>query len=123
MAELEFSERLKRLRKARGMTQQELADQLGVSNKSVSRWESGGGYPDVALLEPLARALGVTVDELLSNTPAVPRLGAADWQNLLSFAFAIGGGILEAILGRFNRPCYIRRGILHCPVDKNVPTA
>ena len=33
------------------------------------------------------------------------------------------GGILEAILGRFNRPCYIRRGILHCPVDKNVPTA
>ena len=38
-------------------------------------------------------------------------------------AFAIGGGILEAILGRFNRPCYIRRGILHCPVDKNVPTA
>ena len=37
--------------------------------------------------------------------------------------FAIGGGILEAILGRFNRPCYIRRGILHCPVDKNVPTA
>lgn len=42
MAELEFSERLKRLRKARGMTQQELADQLGVSNKSVSRWESGG---------------------------------------------------------------------------------
>lgn len=109
MAELEFSERLKRLRKARGMTQQELADQLGVSNKSVSRWESGGGYPDVALLEPLARALGVTVDELLSNTPAVPRLGAADWQNLLSFAFAIGGGVLYFLLDLFmpTLVCYL----------------
>lgn len=38
-------------------------------------------------------------------------------------AFTIGGGILEAILGRFNRPYCIRRGILHCPVGKNVPTA
>ena len=109
MTELEFSERLKRLRKARGMTQQELADRLGVSNKSVSRWESGGGYPDVALLEPLARALGVTVDELLSNTPAVPRLGAADWQNLLSFAFAIGGGVLYFLLDLFmpTLVCYL----------------
>lgn len=41
MTEMEFAERLKRFRKAKNLTQQELADQLGVSNKSVSRWESG----------------------------------------------------------------------------------
>ena len=51
-----FSQRLKALRQRRGLTQQELADRLGVSNKSVSRWESGG-YPDVPLLVPLARTL------------------------------------------------------------------
>jgi len=48
--EQSFSERLKRYRKERNLTRQQLADALGVSNKSVSRWESGGGYPDVPLL-------------------------------------------------------------------------
>ena len=46
MDELEFAQRLKRYRRERGLTQQELADRIGVSNKSVSRWESGS-YPDV----------------------------------------------------------------------------
>ena len=80
MTEMEFAERLKRFRKAKNLTQQELADQLGVSNKSVSRWESGGGYPDIALLAPLARALDVTVDDLLCDEPPIRTLGTADWQ-------------------------------------------
>ena len=101
MTELEFARRLKEYRKARGMTQQELADRLGVSNKSVSRWETGG-YPDAALLGPLAKALGVTVDDLLGERPAAVRaLGRADWQNLLSFAFAIGGGVGFFLLDLF----------------------
>lgn len=91
MTELEFGERLKQYRKARGLTQQELADLLGVSNKSVSRWESGS-YPDVATLGPLAHALGVTVDDLLGVAPPLRSLGRADWQNWLSFAFAIAAG-------------------------------
>ena len=100
MTELEFAQRLKAYRRARGMTQQELADRLGVSNKSVSRWETGG-YPDVALLGPLAKALGVTVDDLLGEQPAAVRpLGRADWQNLLSFAFVIGGGVVFFLLSQ-----------------------
>ena len=42
------------LRKARGMTQQETAEQLGVSNKTISKWESGGGFPDITVLPALA---------------------------------------------------------------------
>ena len=100
MTELEFAQRLKKLRKAKNMTQQELADLLGVSNKSVSRWETGG-YPDVAMLGPLAKALGVTVDDLLGEAPPIRTLGRADWQNLLSFAFAIGGGVLFFLFALF----------------------
>ena len=93
MTEQEFGSRLRQYRKEKKMTQQELADALGVSNKSVSRWESGG-YPDVALLGPLAAALGVTVDDLLGTRGPVRTLTRADWQSLLSFAFTLGGGIL-----------------------------
>lgn len=100
MTELEFGERLRQFRKNKNMTQQELADLLGVSNKSVSRWESGS-YPDVALLGPLAKALGVTVDDLLGESSQLRTLERADWQNLLSFAFALGGGILFFLLDLF----------------------
>lgn len=56
MNEQEFAQRLRQYRKNKGMTQQELADQLGVSNKTVSRWESGS-YPDVTTMVALARWL------------------------------------------------------------------
>lgn len=96
-----FGERLKQYRRAKGLTQQELADRLGVSNKTVSRWESEGGFPDVSLLVPLARALGVTVDDLLDEERPVRSLERADWQGLLSFAFALGGGVLFFLLDLF----------------------
>lgn len=100
MNEQEFAQRLRQYRKNKGMTQQELADQLGVSNKTVSRWESGS-YPDVTTLVALARVLGVTVDELLDPKASVRTLEKSDWQNLLSFAFAIGGGLLFYLLAQF----------------------
>ncbi len=53
------------LRKEKGLTQQELADKLFISNKAVSKWERGQSLPDISLLEPLAEILGVTVTELL----------------------------------------------------------
>lgn len=49
------------------MTQQELADMLHVTNKAVSKWECGRSLPDLAMLEPLARALEVSVEELLAG--------------------------------------------------------
>ena len=54
-----------RLRKQKGLTQQQLADQINLSNKTISKWESGSGSPDLSNLPLLADALGVSVDELL----------------------------------------------------------
>ena len=53
------------LRKEKGLTQKELAQQLYVSDKAVSKWERGLSLPDISLLTPLAEILGVTVTELL----------------------------------------------------------
>mgnify|MGYP004670653235 FL=1 len=55
------------LRKDAGMTQQEAADRLGVSNKTISKWESGGGFPDIAILPALAELYGVTADDILAG--------------------------------------------------------
>ena len=55
------------MRKRKNMTQRELADTLLISDKTVSKWESGKGLPEVSLMRPLADALGVTVDELLAG--------------------------------------------------------
>ncbi len=54
-------------RKQKNMTQKELADILGVTDKAISKWERGAGYPDISTLKPLAEALGVTVTELLEG--------------------------------------------------------
>lgn len=54
-------------RKAHGMTQQELADRLSVTNKAVSKWEKGRSMPDVALFEPLCRELEISIPELLAG--------------------------------------------------------
>lgn len=60
-----FGEFVAARRKELGLTQQELADKLFLSNKAVSKWETGQSLPDIALLEPLAQCLGVSVAELL----------------------------------------------------------
>ena len=58
---------IRRLREGKKMTQEELAARIFVSSKAVSKWETGQGFPDISLLEPLAKALGISVIELLSG--------------------------------------------------------
>ncbi len=67
------------LRKSKGMTQQEVADRLGVSNKTVSSWETGASCPDISMLPAIAELFGVTCDELLrgERIPAMNRLRKA----------------------------------------------
>lgn len=58
---------IKQLREKNKMTQLALAEKLGVSDKTVSKWETGNGYPDITLLEPIADAFRVSVTELISG--------------------------------------------------------
>ncbi|MDD4312495.1 MAG: helix-turn-helix transcriptional regulator [Eubacteriales bacterium] len=66
MVQAEFGAFLSQLRKEKGLTQKQLADLLFVSDKAVSRWECGNGYPDISQLQPLSEALGVSLAELLN---------------------------------------------------------
>lgn len=75
MAKTTMGEFLAILRKSKGMTQQDAADRLGVSNKTVSSWETGASSPDISLLPAIAELYGVTCDELLRGeriSPAEP---------------------------------------------------
>ncbi|MBO4636557.1 MAG: helix-turn-helix transcriptional regulator [Clostridiales bacterium] len=63
----EFGSFIASQRKAKGLTQKELADKLMVTDKAVSRWENGHGYPDIGTLEDLASALGISLLELMHS--------------------------------------------------------
>ena len=58
---------IRKLREKNSLTQEEPANRLFVSSKAVSKWETGQGFPDISLIEPLAAALGISVIELLSG--------------------------------------------------------
>lgn len=58
---------VKQLREKCGLTQAELAERIGVSSKTVSKWETAKGLPDISLLQPLAQTLGVSVIELMNG--------------------------------------------------------
>ena len=63
-----IGEIIKELRKQRKLTQEELAEQIGVTPQAISRWERNVGYPDVAQIVPLSRAFGVSTDEIFGAT-------------------------------------------------------
>jgi len=67
MEHIQFGTFIAQLRKEHQMTQRELADRLHVTDKAVSKWETGKGFPDLKLLEPLAQALDVSLVELLQG--------------------------------------------------------
>lgn len=58
---------IKELREKNHLTQAELAEKLNISDKTVSKWETAKGYPDISMLEPIANAFGISVAELLSG--------------------------------------------------------
>ena len=66
MTELQVGQTIAALRKTKGMTQKDLAQQLHVTDKAVSKWERGINFPELSLMEPLATVLDTTVIHLLS---------------------------------------------------------
>ena len=67
-----ISNRIRQLRRARGLTLEQLATELGVTKASVSKWELGSTHPEHSRLDQLARVLGVTAPELLTEPGAIP---------------------------------------------------
>ena len=86
---------IKALREDRGLTQDRLADRLRVSGKAVSRWETGRGYPDITLLEPLAEALGVSVIELLAGEAVTNRNRAGNLSRSRLYVCPICGNVVH----------------------------
>ena len=108
-----LSEKLQTLRKAAGLSQEQLAEQLGVTRQAVSKWETGEGKPDIDNLLPLAKLLHTTVDYLLDDTADAPRaeksqpqpqtesVGRELWEQLKTFGRRWGwlGGYALAVIG------------------------
>lgn len=96
------------LRKERGLTQKELADKIGVTDKAVSKWECGRGFPDIGILEILSKQLGVSITELMNGERFTPEKQSEQSDNaLLSTVMYIKAmtrrtlGILMIIFGAF----------------------
>lgn len=64
-----LSDRIRELRKRAGLSQDALAERIGVSRQAVTKWETNAGLPDISNLTALAHLFEVSVDELLENTP------------------------------------------------------
>ena len=68
---MEFNQKLQKLRKEKGLTQEELAQKLFVSRTAISKWESAKGYPNIDSLKEISKFFSVTIDELLSGDEIV----------------------------------------------------
>lgn len=92
-------------RKDLGLTQIQLAEKLNVSNRAVSKWENGDGFPDITSLPAIAQALGITIDELLTgNAPAPVNNEQKDSSKILHqykliYTASIFFGLFSALLG------------------------
>ena len=88
---------IKNLREKKGITQAQLADLLGVSDKAVSKWETAKGLPDITLIEPLAKALSVSVMELISCDMVVNKNISANILRSKFYVCPICGNIMSAV--------------------------
>ena len=87
---------IKALREGRNMTQAELAERIGVSSKTVSKWETAKGLPDISLLQPLAEALGISVIELMNGQPIVNKNTSANLPRGQFYVCPLCGNILHS---------------------------
>lgn len=86
---------IRQLRERKKLTQAELADRIGVSSKAISKWETGKGLPDITLLEPLAKALEVSVMELMSGEAVVNRNTSCNMLRARIYVCPICGNVIH----------------------------
>ena len=87
---------IKSLRESRNLTQSELADKIGVSSKTVSKWETAKGLPDISLLQPLAQALGISVIELMNGEHIINQNISANLLRCKFYVCPICGNVIHS---------------------------
>ena len=87
---------IKALREKKHLTQQQLAEKLCVSDKAISKWETGKGFPDISLIEPLAAVLQVSIPELLSGEQIINANRCANLLKSNLYVCPVCGNILHA---------------------------
>ena len=87
---------IKQLRESRKLTQAELAEKIGVSSKTVSKWETAKGLPDISLLQPLAQALGISVIELMNGQPIANKNTSANMLRCKFYVCPLCGNVITA---------------------------
>ena len=85
---------IKKLRLKNKLTQLELAKQIGVSDKTVSKWETSKGLPDISLIQPLSKALGVSVMELMSGSAIINKNVSANMLRAKFYVCPVCGNVL-----------------------------
>jgi DNA-binding XRE family transcriptional regulator/desulfoferrodoxin (superoxide reductase-like protein) len=88
---------IRQLRENRGLTQADLAQTLGVSSKTVSKWETAKGLPDITLLQPLAQALGISVIELMNGQHITNRNVSANLLRCKFYICPLCGNVIHAL--------------------------
>ena len=87
---------IKQLRESRNLTQAELAEKIGISSKTISKWETGKGLPDISLLQPLAQALGISLIELMNGEPIVNKNTSANMLRCKFHVCPLCGNIIHS---------------------------
>ena len=103
---------IKELREKNRITQRELAEKLGVSDKTVSKWETAKGYPDITLLEPIAEAFRISVTELISGNPIHNANVSANMLRSKFYVCPVCGNVIHS-MGEAEIHCH---GILLTPL-------
>ena len=91
------SDGIRTLREGLGLTQKELADRIGVSDKTVSKWETGRGLPDISVLGALAEALGVSLSELFAGAKTTNRNKSGNMQRSVFYVCPVCGNVIHAM--------------------------
>lgn len=86
------------LRRQKNLTQKELAAQLGVTDKAISRWETGKGFPDVSILDRLANTLGVTITEIVNGERSNPENNTGESDQAVLSALGYARGMLRTLI-------------------------
>lgn len=87
---------IKQLREEKKLTQAELGEKLGISSKTVSKWETGKGLPDITLLQPLAEALGISLIELMNGEHIINKNISANLLRSQFYVCPLCGNILHS---------------------------